>query len=58
MINNEVNEDDHIQTICFADTVYHQTKLAKILEDANVANYVYKEIIKWAINAQESKINF
>ena len=37
---------------------YTIKQTCKILEDANVANYVYKEIIQWAINAQESKIDF
>ena len=59
---NEMNESIHLQNgfskICFSDTLFHQTKLAKILEDANVANYVYKDIIEWAIEAQNAKINF
>ena len=59
---NEMNESIHLQNgfskICFSDTLFHQTKLAKILEDANVANYVYKDIIKWAIEAQNAKLIF
>ena len=67
-INNEDNtesvnvqetyETKKITKVCITDTVYYQNKLAKILEDANVANYVYQQIIEWAIDAQNAKINF
>ena len=44
--------------ICFTATVYHQTKLLKILNDANVPNYLYNKIIDWAVEAQQSNIDF
>ena len=44
--------------MCFTATVHHQTKLLKILNDANVPNYLYNKIIDWAIEAQHSNIDF
>ena len=55
---DEMNTDEPTQSVCFTDNIYYQTKLAKILDDANAANYVYQEIIEWAIHAQDAKINF
>ena len=70
IFGNNINNEDNIKSvnaqelyktkqftkICITDTVYYQNKLAKILEDANVANYVYQQIIEWAIKAQNAKL--
>ena len=36
----------------------HQTKLLKVLDDANAPHYLYKHIIEWATEAKDSKLNF
>ena len=33
-------------------------KTLKILNDANVLNYLYNKIIDWAVEAQQSNIDF
>ena len=42
----------------FTATVHHQTKLLKILNDANIPNYLYNKIVDWAIETQISNIDF
>ena len=37
--------------ICYTSTMYYQTKLFKILDDANVSHDLYKNIIDWVIEA-------
>ena len=32
--------------VCYTETMYYQTKLLKILDDANVSHYLYKKIIE------------
>ena len=44
--------------LCYTETMYYQTKLLKILDDANVSHDLYKKIIEWAIKAQTSNIKF
>ena len=44
--------------VCYTNTMYYQTKLLKILDDANVSHDLYKIIIEWVIEAQMSNINF
>ena len=44
--------------ICYTNTMYYQTKLLKILDDANVSHDLYKKIIEWVIEAQVSNIKF
>ena len=36
--------------ICYTNTMYYQTKLLKILDDANVSHDLYKKIIEWVID--------
>ena len=38
--------------VCYTNTMYYQTKLLKILDDANVSHDLYKKIIKWLNEAQ------
>ena len=33
-------------------------KILKILDDENMPNYLYNKIIDWAVEAQQSNINF
>ena len=44
--------------VCYTETMYYQTKLLKILDDANVSHDLYKKIIEWIIKAQLSNIKF
>ena len=44
--------------VCYTETMYYQTKLLKILDDANVSHDLYKKIIEWVIEAQLSNIKF
>ena len=43
--------------ICYTETMYYQTKLLKILDDANVSHDLYKQIIEQVIKTQLSNIN-
>jgi hypothetical protein len=38
--------------ICFTTKQNHETKLQKILSDANASHYLCKEIIEWGCSAQ------
>ncbi len=44
--------------ICFTTEQYHDTKLLKILSDANALHYLYKEIIEWGCSAQCDNYDF
>ena len=44
--------------MCFTAIVYHQTKILKILNNANVPNYLYNKTIDWAIKGQMSNIRW
>ena len=45
-------------SLCFTNTMHYQTKLLKILDDANTPHYLYREIIEWAIETQDAHVNF
>ena len=57
-IRDNVSNNISTNPICFTIIVHYQTKLLKILNDANVPNYLYNKIIDWAVEAQQSNINF
>ena len=44
--------------ICFTSAQYHETKLLKILSDANAAHYLYKDITEWGRAARADNYNF
>ena len=44
--------------IRFTTEQYHETKLLKILGDANASHYLYKDIIEWGRAAQHDNYNF
>ena len=44
--------------IRFTTAQYHETKLLKILSDANATHYLYKDIIEWARAARAENYNF
>ena len=56
-IRDNVSNNISTNPICFITTVHHQTKLLKILNDANVPNYLYNKIIDWTVEAQHSNID-
>ena len=43
---------------CYNENLYFQTKLLKILHNANVPHYVYNQIVEWAQEASQSKVSF
>ena len=52
---NNVNIQDNV--LCYTDMVYHQTKLLQILDNANTPHYLYAQVVKWAVKAQNQKID-
>jgi hypothetical protein len=44
--------------IRFTTAQYHETKLLKILNDANAPHYLYKDIIEWARFARQQNYDF
>ena len=42
----------------FTSAQYHETKLLKILSDANAAHYLYKDITEWGRVAREDDYHF
>ena len=48
---NDQNESSSVSSPpelqCFVDSLYFQTKLLKILCDANAPHYLYQEIMEW-----------
>ena len=58
MDENIDTQNNEPSPVCFDKTMLYQTKLLKILNDANVPHNVYRKIIDWAIEVQESKILF
>ena len=53
--NMEISIDN---TICYTNEMLHQTKLMKILNDANAPLFLYQQIVEWAIETQESGTQF
>ena len=53
---NNVNIQDNV--LCYSNTVYHQTKLLQILDNANTPHYLYSQVLEWVIKAQNQKIDF
>ena len=41
----ETIENTSSNPVCYTETMYYQTKLLKILDDANVSHDLYKKII-------------
>ena len=51
--------DEELDTpTCYNKALYHQLKLAKILEDANAPHFLYQKIIEWAIAVETSTLTF
>ena len=44
--------------IRFTTAQFHETKLLKILSDANASHYLYKEIMEWGRAAEHDNYNF
>jgi hypothetical protein len=44
--------------IRFTTTQFHETKLLKILSDANAPHYLYKDIMEWGRAARHANYNF
>ena len=41
---NNVNIQDNV--LCYSNTVYHQTKLLQILDNANMPHYLYSQVLE------------
>ena len=59
---NDQNESSSVssppESQCFVDSLYFQTKLLKILHDANAPHYLYQKIIEWAQEMDRSEVAF
>ena len=56
--DNFDTQNNEPSPVCFDKTMLYQTKLLKILNDANVPHNVYRKIIDWGIEVQKSNILF
>ena len=55
--SNFNNSPYSIQSTPYTDTMYAETKLLKILNDANTPNYLFQQIMNWARESQQKNIN-
>ena len=57
---NQTDEDpiiyEHNHMECFSDALYFQTKLLKILDDANAPHFLFQQIIEWVQEMHLSKV--
>ena len=50
------SEYESINPQCFSDSLYYQTKLLKLLHDANAPHFLFQEIIEWVQEMHESRV--
>jgi hypothetical protein len=56
--DDEASMHDFVRPLTFTGSMYHETKLLKLLEDAHAPNYLYKKITKWVQDAKLDGYSF